>query len=278
MPLYQLSWLVMHALLDLPDVIPAATDLAADDVAIRVDSVGKTFVRHQAPALHVLDDISFDVPRGRITAILGASGCGKSTLLNLIAGLLAIDHGDIYLNGVPSCNFTDWKRVGYLFQDDRLLPWRTALENVEFALEAERVGKQERRLRAGQALQAVGLSAFGQSYPNALSGGMRSRVALARSLVKEPEILLLDEPFSKLDPGTRSQMHNDLLQAQADRTMTVVFVTHDIEEAVTLADEVVVLKPSPGRVNAIVPITLARPRLTTDRLVSEQVRALRALV
>jgi ABC-type nitrate/sulfonate/bicarbonate transport system ATPase subunit len=268
----------MYALLDLPDAAATTGSAPAEATAIRVDSVGKTFVRHNAPALRVLEDISFAVPRGRVTAILGASGCGKSTLLNAVAGLLAVDQGQIYLNGVHSQDFTDWKHVGYLFQDDRLLPWRTAVENVEFALETERTGKRERRERAEYALQSVGLSKFCNAYPNALSGGMRSRVALARSLVKEPNILLLDEPFSKLDPGTRAQMHAELLQAQIDRTMTVVFVTHDIEEAVVLADEVVVLKPSPGRVNTIIPIDLTRPRLPTDAAVSEKIRTLRALV
>lgn len=268
----------MSALFDLPTAaVPDAAALAAD-TAIRVSSVGKTFARADAPALRVLDDINFTVPRGRVTAILGASGCGKSTLLNMIAGLLAADQGDIYLDGIRARDFTDWKRVGYLFQDDRLLPWRTALENVEFGLEAERVGRAERRRRAEQALAAVGLVGFYDAYPNALSGGMRSRVALARSLVKEPRILLLDEPFSKLDPGMRAQMHAELLQAQQERGITIVFVTHDIEEAVVLADEVVVLHPRPGRVRAIVPIDLPQPRRPADRAVGEQLRALRALV
>lgn len=268
----------MPAILDLPTAATHDGSIPTEDTAIRVASVGKTFARSDATPLRVLEDINFSVRRGRVTAILGASGCGKSTLLNMIAGLLSIDQGHIYLNGTPSSDFTDWSRVGYLFQDDRLLPWRTAIENVEFGLEAERVTRAERRRRAEQALHAVGLVGFYDAYPNALSGGMRSRVALARSLVKEPEILLLDEPFSKLDPGMRAQMHAELLQAQADRGMTVVFVTHDIEEAVVLADEVVVLKPRPGRVRDIVPIDLPRPRLTADHAVSEQIRALRALV
>lgn len=268
----------MPALLDLP--IAAAHDAkkSTEETTIRVASVGKTFARNGAPALRVLEDINFSVRRGRVTAILGASGCGKSTLLNMIAGLMSVDQGHIYLDGTLAGDFTDWKRVGYLFQDDRLLPWRTAIENVEFGLEAERVTRPERRRRAEQALHAVGLAGFYDAYPNALSGGMRSRVALARSLVKEPRILLLDEPFSKLDPGMRAQMHAELLQAQADREMTVVFVTHDIEEAVVLADEVVVLKPRPGRVRDIVNIDLPRPRQIVDHAVSEQVRALRALV
>lgn len=246
--------------------------------AISVSSVVKTFIRTDAPALRVLDGVSFTVPAGRITAILGPSGCGKSTLLNMIAGLMPADQGEVRLEGISVRDFTDWRHIGYLFQDDRLLPWRTALENVEFGLEAERVSRAERRERARRALSAVGLDGFFGAYPNALSGGMRSRVALARSLVKEPRILLLDEPFSKLDPSMRAQMHAELLQAQVERGITVVFVTHDIEEAVILADEVVVLQPNPGRVRNIVSIDLARPRHATDRAFSEQQRALRALV
>lgn len=246
--------------------------------AISVSGVGKTFERTNATPLRVLEDIGFDVKPGRVTAILGASGCGKSTLLNMIAGLLGADEGAIHIEGTLARDFSEWKRVGYLFQDDRLLPWRTALENVEFGLEAERIGRKERRERAVEALAAVGLATFIDSFPNALSGGMRSRVALARSLVKAPRILLLDEPFSKLDPSMREQMHDELLAAQVARDMTVVFVTHDIEEAVILADEVVVLQPNPGRVREIVTIDLPRPRRGADVAVSEQVRALRALV
>lgn len=268
----------MSALFDLPTAALSQATAFAQDTAIHVSAVGKTFTRSDAPALRVLDDINFTVRRGRVTAILGASGCGKSTLLNMIAGLLAADQGAIYLDGTPACDFTDWKRVGYLFQDDRLLPWRTALENVEFGLEAERVSRAERKQRAERALAAVGLVGFYDAYPNALSGGMRSRVALARSLVKEPRILLLDEPFSKLDPGMRSQMHAELLQAQQERGITIVFVTHDIEEAVVLADEVVVLRPKPGRVRTIVPIDLPHPRKPSDQAVGEQLLALRSLV
>lgn len=250
----------------------------ASHAAITLAAVGKSFSRRGEAPLRVLDNVSFTVQPGRVTAILGASGCGKSTLLNMIAGLLAPDEGKLLLEGQGAEVFSDWKRVGYLFQDDRLLPWRTALQNVEFGLEAEGIKRTERRERATEALDAVGLSGFLKSYPNALSGGMRSRVALARSLVKTPRILLLDEPFSKLDPSMRSQMHQELLRAHAARGMTIIFVTHDIEEAVMLADEVVVLKPNPGRVREIVPIDLPHPRRSVDPVVSEQIRALRELV
>ncbi len=214
----------------------------------------------------------------RLTALLGPSGCGKSTLLNLIAGLLPLEEGNIVIQGQQASDFSDWQRVGYMFQDDRLLPWRTALENVAFALEARPMRRTDRRAAALAALDSVGLADFADAFPNALSGGMRSRVALARSLVNEPQILLLDEPFSKLDPTMRTQMHEELLRAQKQRHMTVVFVTHDIEEAVALADKVVVLQPNPGRIKREVPVDLPRPRDAASREVSEQIRALRALV
>src|SRR5690606_20755407 len=146
----------MHSLLELPAAAVRDERIHTDDIAVRVASVGKTFARTDSTDLRVLDDINFSVRKGHVTAILGASGCGKSTLLNMIAGLLPADQGRIYLNGTPASDFTDWKRVAYLFQDDRLLPWRTAIENVEFGLEAERVTRSERRRRAEQTLHAVG--------------------------------------------------------------------------------------------------------------------------
>lgn len=246
--------------------------------AIAISHISKTFARTHGAPLKVLNDISFDVAKGRVTAILGASGCGKSTLLNIVAGLVLAEQGQIRLNGTPLRQFSDWSHIGYLFQDDRLLPWRTAQANVELGLEAEHVRAPERREKARSALASVGLAGFEQSYPGELSGGMRSRVALARSLVKDPDILLLDEPFSKLDPTMRAQMHDELLRAQARKHISVAFVTHDLEEAIILADEVVIMHPGPGHVHGIVPITLPRPRIPSERSVSEQIRMLRTLV
>ncbi|TAM90867.1 MAG: ABC transporter ATP-binding protein [Candidimonas sp.] len=246
--------------------------------AIRISNISKSFPRPHDTPLTVLDRVGFDVEKDRVTAILGASGCGKSTLLNIIAGLAPADQGIIQLDGTPLQDFSDWRRIGYLFQDDRLLPWRTAQANVELGLEAEHVGTSERHERARLALNSVGLAGFEHAYPGELSGGMRSRVALARSLVKEPDILLLDEPFSKLDPTLRTQMHDELLRAQAQRHISVAFVTHDLEEAVYLADKAVIMHPGPGRVHAIIPIDLPRPRVASERNVSEQIRMLRTLV
>lgn len=241
--------------------------------ALELDGIGKHF-----GALEVLRDISFSVAPGEIVALLGASGCGKSTLLNIISGLLATDHGTLRLDGEPSSSYTQWSRVAYMFQEDRLLPWRSVRDNVAFGLEATSAARPERIQRANAALALVGLEAFSAAWPHELSGGMRSRVALARSLVVEPTLLLMDEPFSKLDPQTRSQMHDEVLRLQGLTGATIVFVTHDVEEAVILADRVVVLEPRPGRIREIVSVDLPRPRVPTDVAVTEQTRQLRLKV
>lgn len=225
----------------------------------------------------VLDKIDIVVLRGEVLALVGPSGCGKSTLLNILSGLLTPDAGQLSVEGVPAAQVTDWRRIAYMFQEDRLLPWRTVRDNVAFGLEASGLSRADRRRRASDMLELVGLRACGDAWPHELSGGMRSRVALARSLAVRPEVLLMDEPFSKLDPQTRSQMHEELLRIQAGHGMTVVFVTHDMEEAVVLADRVIRLAARPGRVADEVNLQgLVRPRVPTAPVVVEQVRVLRA--
>jgi ABC-type nitrate/sulfonate/bicarbonate transport system ATPase subunit len=246
--------------------------------AIAVEHVSKSFQTADGQPLHVLQDIVLTVAEQSIVAILGASGCGKSTLLNIISGILKPDAGRVSINDVPSAQFTDWRSVSYVFQEDRLLPWRTALRNVEFALEAGSTPQSERKRRAQEALELVGLTGFEDAFPYQLSGGMRSRVALARSLVLEPCILLMDEPFSRLDAQTRSLMHAELLRIYALKKMTIVFVTHDVEESVVLADRVVVMAPRPGRIRDQVPIEIARPRDPTTPQVTRYIQQLRALI
>ncbi|MDQ8033317.1 MAG: ATP-binding cassette domain-containing protein, partial [Bordetella sp.] len=207
--------------------LPRAVLGATPPAALRVAGLSKHF-----GSLEVLRDISFEVGRGEIVALLGASGCGKSTLLDLIAGLQAPGVGEITLAGEPAARYQRHARLGYLFQEDRLLPWRTVRDNVALGLETTRMARGERAERAEAALARVGLAGFGQAWPHTLSGGMRSRAALARTLVIDPDLLLMDEPFSKLDPQTRSQMHEELLRIQADTGATILFVTHDVEEAV----------------------------------------------
>lgn len=268
----------MTDLSDLSRLHPAASPAHSGEAVISLRGVNKTFARRGGAPLQVLRDIDLDVRQGEVLAILGASGCGKSTLLNLIAGLAHPDSGSIRIAGQDTAAFTDWRSVGYLFQDDRLLPWRTTLENVSFGLEATRLPRAERLARAHRALESVGLKDFTEAYPHELSGGMRARAALARSLVNQPRILLLDEPFSKLDPAMRAQMHAELLAVQAEQGITVVFVTHDVEEAVVLADQLVILQPRPGRVRERVALDLPRPRLPEQAEVAEHVRQLRVRV
>lgn len=255
-----------------PRAVPAETG------AIAVRGVSKWFNTADGSPLQVLSDISLTIPAHSVVAILGASGCGKSTLLNIISGLVTPEQGEVLINGTPSRRFSDWRSVSYMFQEDRLLPWRTALHNVEFALEAGSMLHSERQARAREALRLVGLEAFADSFPYQLSGGMRSRVALARSLVLEPCILLMDEPFSRLDALTRAQMHEELLRIQQLKHMTIVFVTHDVEEAVVLADNIVVLAPRPGRIRDEVPITLARPRDATEAATAQLAHHLKSLI
>lgn len=246
--------------------------------AIEVRGISKWFAASDGQALQVLDNIQLEVAAHSVVAILGASGCGKSTLLNIISGLVTPERGDIRINGVAARDFDDWRSVSYMFQEDRLLPWRTAQRNVEFALEAGNMPRGERESRAREALKLVGLDSFADAFPYQLSGGMRSRVALARSLVQEPCILLMDEPFSRLDALTRAQMHEELLRIQKLKQMTIVFVTHDVEEAVVLADRVVVLAPRPGRVREQVAIDLPRPRDTTEAATAQLTHQLKSLI
>jgi len=192
-------------------------------------------------------------------------------------GAIAV-RGEIRINGITASRFNDWRSVSYMFQEDRLLPWRTTIKNVEFALETGSMPRTERESRARDALKLVGLESFVDAFPYQLSGGMRSRVALARSLVQEPCILLMDEPFSRLDALTRAQMHDELLQIQTVKKMTIVFVTHDVEEAVVLADRVVVMAPRPGRIRDTVEIALPRPRDATEPATARLANGLKSLI
>ena len=255
-----------------------ATPASADTGAIAVRGVSKWFNTAEGTPLQVLDDINLTIVAQSIVAILGASGCGKSTLLNIISGIITPERGEICINGITTGRFKEWRSVSYMFQEDRLLPWRTTLKNVEFALETGSMPRAERESRARDALKLVGLESFVDAFPYQLSGGMRSRVALARSLVQEPCILLMDEPFSRLDALTRAQMHDELLQIQTLKKMTIVFVTHDVEEAVVLADRVVVMAPRPGRIRDTVEIALPRPRDATEPATARLAHDLKSLI
>jgi NitT/TauT family transport system ATP-binding protein len=252
-------------------------DNAQTPPAIRLSGVSKSFANANH-TIEVLRNVNLTVVPQAIVGLIGASGSGKSTLLNIISGILRPDRGQVCICGEASEEFNDWRSVSYMFQDDRLLPWRTASRNVEFALEAGSIAKKERARRALQALQLVELESFEEAFPYQLSGGMRSRVALARSLVTEPRILLMDEPFSRLDAQTRALMHEELLRIHRLKRMTVVFVTHDVAEAVLLADRVAVISSRPGTIREVVEITPARPRDITQPEVTSYIQRLRALI
>jgi NitT/TauT family transport system ATP-binding protein len=224
---------------------------------IKLQKVSRGFSIGGAP-LPVLVDVSFDVADGGVVAVVGPNGSGKSTLLRLLAGLLAPDQGVITINGAPVADAD--QRVGLVFQEPRLLPWRKVIDNVAFPLQLVGVDAAERRERARALLETVGVASFAEAYPGQLSGGMRQRAAIARALAREPQVLLLDEPFSALDALTRERFDGELLDLWQRIGATVVIVTHSIPEAVFLADEVVVLSARPGRVVARVPVPLARPR------------------
>ncbi len=204
-------------------------------------------------------DVDLDVAEGEFVSVVGPTGCGKSTLLNVAAGLLAPTKGRVTVFGQNLQGINT--RAGYLFQNEALMPWRTALQNVTAGLEFRGVAAAQSRLHAIDWLRRVGLSAHGHKYPHELSGGMRKRVALAQTLILDPKILLMDEPFSALDVQTRSLMENELLNLWAQDRKSVMFVTHDLEEAISLSDRVVVMSAGPAsRLIGEFAIDLPRPR------------------
>jgi NitT/TauT family transport system ATP-binding protein len=201
---------------------------------------------------------SFEVLDGEFVALVGPSGCGKSTILNMIGGLVAPSAGTVAIDGRPVAGTPPG--VGYVFQKDTVFPWRTVARNIALGLEYHGVAGEERRRRVREAIALAGLGGFEDAFPATLSGGMRQRVALMRTLVVDPEILLMDEPFGALDTHTKINLHAELLRLWEGRRQTVVFVTHDLSEAITLADRIVVMTRRPGRVKLIHRVALPRPR------------------
>jgi len=234
-------------------------DTAPSSEKIRLTGVGKRFVTRDRE-VEALQPIDLAVRPHEFVALVGPSGCGKSTILNLVAGLLAPSEGRVWYDGEEVAGLN--RSVGYMTQKDTLLPWRSAADNVRIALELKcrAVPRAEATERVRQIIDLVGLKGFEQHYPAELSGGMRKRVALARTLIYEPETLLMDEPFGALDAQLKLLMLNQLQELTRLRRMTVVFVTHDLGEAITLADRVVVFSARPGRIRTIRDIDLPRPR------------------
>jgi NitT/TauT family transport system ATP-binding protein len=210
----------------------------------------------QVPALQ---DIALTVGAGKFTVIVGPSGCGKTSLLMMMAGLRHQTSGTINIQGRP-IDKPDPDRVGVVFQEASLFPWLSALDNIEFPMALRNAPREERRKRANDMLDLVGLQGFGARYPHELSGGMKQRVSIARGLVQDPPVLLMDEPFAALDEQTRMTMGHELLRIWSQTAKTVVFVTHSLTEAVYLADEVLVMSARPGRIIDRIAINLPRPR------------------
>ena len=213
-------------------------------------------IGHRFGALEVLDNVSFTVGAGEVVAIVGPSGCGKRTLLQILGGLLRPDAGAAELRGAPPPD--SFNPLTFVFQDFALLPWCTVAENVEFPLQHTDLAPGERRAIVEDALRRTSLSDFRGTYPKQLSGGMRQRVGIARALAVRPAILLMDEPLSALDSQTRELLMEDFVRLLADGSMGAVYVTHNLEEAVRLADRIVVLSRRPGRVREVVAISMTR--------------------
>lgn len=232
---------------------------------LQVKAVSKSFKKEDHPDLLVLDDINFSIGEGEIVALLGKSGSGKSTLLRIIAGLIKPSSGEVlYRNQLVK---KPMQGIAMVFQHFALMPWLTVLQNVELGLEALGVSRQERRERAIQAIDTIGLDGFESAYPKELSGGMRQRVGLARALVVNPDILLMDEPFSALDVLTADNLKSDLIDLWQDKktnTNGILLVTHNIEEAAMLADRILVIGSDPGVIRAELQVDLSHPRNVQD--------------
>jgi NitT/TauT family transport system ATP-binding protein len=240
----------------------SATNAAAGlDIAVELRNVSQKFSTRTG-TFTALENVNLAVRRGEFLSVVGPSGCGKSTLLTLIAGMVKPTSGSVHVLGKQVEGMVP--EIGFAFQRDALLPWRTALDNVALPLRFRGMGRRESRDRAGEWLDRVGLGSFHDRYPYQLSGGMRKRVGIATALVYGPSVLLMDEPFSALDVQTRNLMEDDLLALWAETGQTVVFITHDLEEAVGLSDRVVVMSASPGSVVNDYPVSLARPRNLLD--------------
>ncbi|MFB6127914.1 MAG: ABC transporter ATP-binding protein [Halolamina sp.] len=242
---------------------------------VSISGVSKTFEGDDGP-VRALSDVDFEVDDGEFVCIVGPSGCGKTTLFRIIGGLDPATSGDVLLSGEPVTGPS--QDLGIVFQEYHLFPWRTVRGNVAFGLEQAGVEEARRRERVDEMLRLVGLDDAADSYPSRLSGGMKQRVAIARALAVDPEILLMDEPFGSVDAQTRSMLHGELLDIWSETEKTVLFVTHDVSEAVTLADRVVVMAPSPGRVQEVVAVDLDRPRERTDEAFADRVEYIRGLI
>ncbi len=224
---------------------------------LSIDGVAKEY-QFRGRKVLALDCVNLTIAEGEFVTIVGPSGCGKSTLLNLIVGLMRPSAGRVLFRGVPIDGICT--KIGYVTQKDNLLPWRTLVENVEIALEIKGLAKTVRRDRARELIDRVGLGGFEDHYPHELSGGMRQRGNIIRTLIYDPELILMDEPFGPLDAQTRIVLQDQLLKLWWTSKKTIVFITHDLIEAITLADRVVLMSSRPGRIKSIENVAIPRPR------------------
>ncbi|WP_445474117.1 ABC transporter ATP-binding protein [Methanococcoides methylutens] len=231
---------------------------------VKVSGVSLEFEKENDESTLALDNVNLEIKDKEFVCFIGPSGCGKTTLLRIIAGLELPDSGEISLDG-ENITLPDSKR-GMVFQEYSLFPWRTVIQNITFGPQMQGLSKSESLEVAEKYLKLVGLEQFRNSYPYELSGGMRQRVAIARALANEPKVLLMDEPFGALDAQTRNTLQNELLQVWEKNQITIVFVTHSVDEAVFLADKIVVMTARPGKIKKVIDVELPRPR---DRTSSE---------
>lgn len=229
---------------------------------LHVKNLTKTYYTEEGEKVVALSDINLYVADKEFVCFIGPSGCGKTTLLRITAGLEMPDCGTLTVNNVPIKG--PGPDRGMVFQEYSLFPWRTVLKNITFSLEMKKIPKSEREKIAREFLELVGLSKFADSYPHELSGGMKQRVAIARALVNDPDVLLMDEPFGAVDAQTRNRLQHELLNIWEKKKKTVLFITHSVDEAVFLADKVVVFTARPGRIKEVFSIDLPRPRERTS--------------
>lgn len=233
---------------------------------ILLQNVHKTFPNNKHSDTTALEDVSLSIKHGEFISLLGPSGCGKSTLLNIIAGLEKESSGKVLVNGAPITGPGNDRIV--VFQESGLFPWMTVLENVMYGLLIKNVPKEEAKEKAMKWIHKVHLGKFADRHPHELSGGMKQRVAIARALVMDPEILLMDEPFAALDEQTRMVLHHELETLWSETGKTIIFVTHNIREAVVLSDRIVLMKTRPGGIKNIFPVQAARPRKSSDSILN----------
>jgi NitT/TauT family transport system ATP-binding protein len=234
-------------------------------IRLRAQRIGKSYRGGNGP-VHALRDVTFSVAPGQFICVVGPSGCGKSTLLKILAGLTEPTNGQLSFGRDAAA---EKPHTALVFQEHGLFPWLTIVDNVAFGLEAAGVGRDQRRRRALAFLEQVGLAEFARSYPHELSVGMRQRAAIARAMLVEPQLLLMDEPFSALDAQSKLVLQEELLRLWMGQQQTVVYVTHDIDEAVLLGDRVLVMSGRPGSIREEIPVPLPRPRDLRDREQSE---------